>query len=91
MILFAWHIVPASPAAETGEATNSLARALLPLIEAHRGEVGLAVENLKSGESYECQADRPMPTASLIKLPAMRHESDGRTPESGLMASEPAL
>ena len=41
------------------------------MIEAHEGEVGLAVKNLKSGESYEYQADRPMPTASLIKLPVM--------------------
>jgi len=60
-----------APAAESGETTKSLEQALLPMIEAHEGEVGLAVKNLKSGESYEYQADRPMPTASLIKLPVM--------------------
>ncbi len=43
----------------------------MPLIKAHHGEVGLAVKNLKTGESYEYKADRPMPTASLIKLPVM--------------------
>jgi len=64
-------IVPVALAAETGTAKKSLQQTLLPLIEAHRGEVGLAVKHLKSGESYEYQADRPMPTASLIKLPVM--------------------
>ena len=31
----------------------------------------VAVKHLKTGESYEYKADRPMPTASLIKLPVM--------------------
>ena len=44
---------------------------LKPTIEAHQGEVGIAVKHLKTGESYEYKADRPMPTASLIKLPVM--------------------
>ena len=70
-MLFALGMAPASLAAETGEEKTSLEQALLPLIKAHQGEVGLAVKNLKSGESYEYQADRPMPTASLIKLPVM--------------------
>ena len=29
------------------------------------------MKNLKTGESYEYNADQPMPTASLIKLPVM--------------------
>ncbi len=62
---------PVLRAAESNEAKKSLEQAILPLIEAHEGEVGLAVKNLKSGESYEYKADRPMPTASLIKLPVM--------------------
>ncbi len=60
-----------SLAAESGEPSKALEKALLPTIESHRGEVGLAVKNLKTGESYEFKADRPMPTASLIKLPVM--------------------
>lgn len=70
-MLFALGMAPASLAAETGEEKTPLEQTLLPLIKAHQGEVGLAVKNLKSGESYEYQADRPMPTASLIKLPVM--------------------
>ena len=33
--------------------------------------MAIAVKNLKTGETYEYKADRPMPTASLIKLPVM--------------------
>jgi serine-type D-Ala-D-Ala carboxypeptidase (penicillin-binding protein 5/6) len=58
-------------AAESEESKSSLEKVLTPTIEAHRGEVSLAVKNLKTGESYEFNADRPMPTASLIKLPIM--------------------
>ena len=60
-----------SIAADLGEPKPSLEKVLLPLIKAHKGEVGLAVKNLKTGESYEYKADQPMPTASLIKLPIM--------------------
>ena len=48
-----------------------LKNSLEPLIKRHRGEVGLAIRNLKSGVHYEFNADTPMPTASLIKLPMM--------------------
>ena len=48
-----------------------LADVLKPAIEKHHGEVGLAVKHLKTGETFEYMADRPMPTASLIKLPVM--------------------
>src|SRR3954469_22378730 len=58
-------------AAESGEAKKTLEDALKPTIEAHKGDVGLAVKHLKTGESYEYHADQPMPTASLIKLPVM--------------------
>ncbi len=69
LLLFtACHCVSAK---EPSEGKPSLADALKPLIEAHRGEVGLAVKHLKTGESYEYRADRPMSTASLIKLPVM--------------------
>ncbi|MFO0788582.1 MAG: serine hydrolase [Pirellulales bacterium] len=60
-----------SRAAETSDTQKSLEQTLLPMIQAHEGEVGLAVKNLKTGESYEYKADQPMPTASLIKLAVM--------------------
>jgi serine-type D-Ala-D-Ala carboxypeptidase (penicillin-binding protein 5/6) len=58
-------------AAEPHESKKSLERVLKPVIEAHKGEVGLAIKNLETGESYEYEADKPMPTASLIKFPVM--------------------
>src|SRR3954464_12808815 len=58
-------------AAEPSESKKSLEETLKPMIEAHHGEVGLAVKHLKTGESYEYHADQAMPTASLIKLPVM--------------------
>jgi len=44
---------------------------LMPLIEAHKGKVAVAVKNLSSGETFLYHADDPMPTASLIKFPVM--------------------
>jgi D-alanyl-D-alanine carboxypeptidase (penicillin-binding protein 5/6) len=58
-------------AAESGGSDKKLETVLLPMIESHKGEVSVAIKNLKTGESYEYRADRPMPTASLIKLPIM--------------------
>jgi D-alanyl-D-alanine carboxypeptidase (penicillin-binding protein 5/6) len=58
-------------AQQSGESKPKLEDALKPLIQKHRGEVGLAVKHLKTGETFEHQADKPMPTASLIKLPVM--------------------
>ena len=58
-------------AKETDQPKKSLDDALKPKIESHHGDVGIAVKHLKTGESYEYKADRPMPTASLIKLPVM--------------------
>lgn len=51
--------------------TETLAERLMPLAEAHEGKVAIAVKHFKSGESFSHQADLPMPTASLIKLPVM--------------------
>ncbi len=44
---------------------------LAPLAKAHKGKVAIAVKHLGTGESYYLNADEPMPTASLIKLPVM--------------------
>ena len=60
-------IVPGiTPAAE-----KDLEGRIAPLAKAHRGKVAVAVKNLKTGEEFYLNADEPMPTASLIKLPIM--------------------
>lgn len=50
---------------------KSLADVLGPAIKAHRGDVAVAVKHLKTGESFEHNAETPLPTASLIKFPVM--------------------
>src|SRR5688572_6373215 len=55
------------PAAEPA----TLAARLKPLAESHKGKVAVAVKRLDSEESFRLDADRPMPTASLIKFPVM--------------------
>ena len=52
---------------------------LAPLAEAHKGEVAIAVKHLITGETYFLNADRVMPTASLIKVAVMLevyHQAD---------------
>lgn len=53
--------------------TNSkeLETLLMPLIEKHRGDVGVVIKHLPGGETFAYQADKPMSTASLIKLPLL--------------------
>ena len=50
---------------------SELEKVLTDLIDAHEGKVGVVVKNLKTGESFRHNANVPMPTASLIKLPVM--------------------
>jgi D-alanyl-D-alanine carboxypeptidase (penicillin-binding protein 5/6) len=50
---------------------QSLADRLTPLISAHKGKVAVVATHLKSGETFAHEADRPMPTASLIKVAIM--------------------
>ena len=42
-----------------------------PLIDAHRGDVAVSIKNLENGIQFHHQAEKPMPTASLIKLPIL--------------------
>lgn len=56
---------------EPSESKPTLEEVLLPAIKQHRGDVAVAVKNLKTGETYEYRADVAMPTASLIKFPVM--------------------
>jgi beta-lactamase class A len=57
---------PRAPAADP-----DLSARVAPLAKAHKGTVAVAVKHLKTGESFYLNADEPMPTASLIKLPIM--------------------
>lgn len=52
-------------------ADPTLEARIAPLAKEHRGKVAVAVKNLKTGEEFYLNADEPMPTASLIKLPVM--------------------
>ena len=50
---------------------TALEKAILPIAEAHKGKIAVAVKNLATGESYQLRGDDAMPTASLIKLAVM--------------------
>jgi beta-lactamase class A len=49
----------------------SLEARIAPLAKEHKGMIAVAVKNLRTGAEYYLNADEPMPTASLIKLPVM--------------------
>ena len=51
--------------------SSTLESRLMPIIEAHKGKVAVAVKHLGTGESFRYHADQVMPTASLIKFPVM--------------------
>lgn len=69
-------------------AQTSLDERLEPLLQSHQGKVSVAVEHLESGNSYRKDADRPMPTASLIKFPVMV-EAYRQAAEDGLDLNDP--
>jgi beta-lactamase class A len=54
-----------------GSEPSALDAKLTALAKAHKGKVAIAVKHLGTGESFFLNADEPMPTASLIKLPVM--------------------
>jgi beta-lactamase class A len=51
--------------------SSTLESRLMPIIEAHKGKVAVAVKHLGSGESFHYHGDQVMPTASLCKFPVM--------------------
>ncbi len=53
------------------QASAGLKEELLPRLQSHRGRVAVSVKHLKLGTGFDFQADEPMSTASLIKLPVM--------------------
>lgn len=71
-------------------AQTPLESRLMPLIQAHKGQVAVAVKHLKSGESFEHRQDEPMPTASLIKFPVMI-EAYRQSHEQGLDLTQPVV
>ena len=50
---------------------QSLEEKLKTIADSHKGVVAIAVKQLDTNESCYLNADRVMPTASLIKLPIM--------------------
>ena len=50
---------------------SDLASGIQPLIDSFKGDVGVMIKQLETGETYEYRSTEPMPTASLIKLPLM--------------------
>ena len=51
--------------------SDPLQASIGPLVDAHEGQVAVAIKHFDSGTTFLHQADRPMPTASLIKFPLM--------------------
>jgi serine-type D-Ala-D-Ala carboxypeptidase (penicillin-binding protein 5/6) len=64
-------VLPRCHAKESAEPKKTLQTVLGPAIKAHRGDVAIAVKHLKTGDTFEHNAEKPMPTASLIKFPVM--------------------
>ena len=50
---------------------NSLSQKLSSLLKTHEGHVAVAIKHLATGERFEFEANRTMPTASLIKIAVM--------------------
>ena len=62
-------LVPA--AAVAADVEEKLRDTLQPLLAAHEGVVTAAVRHLETGKGFAAAADRPMPLASLVKVPVM--------------------
>lgn len=86
LALFLWAIAISQsvPAQEevTQSAPPSLESTLRELIQAHKGQVGIAIEQLDGPFTFRHNADVVMPTASLIKFPVMitayHHAAQGK-------------
>jgi D-alanyl-D-alanine carboxypeptidase (penicillin-binding protein 5/6) len=73
LLLLSCSCIPIGFSQEAGNRNpdRQLRRVVEPLIEAHDGDVAVAIENLRSGEFFHFQSDHAMPTASLIKFPLL--------------------
>jgi beta-lactamase class A len=70
-LLVVTFLVAPARAQDAAPSAASLEGRLVPLVEAHKGKVAIALKHLGTGEAYRYRADVPMPTASLIKFPVM--------------------
>lgn len=68
-LLFAASIASAEPAKDTGSSHSDLQTKLEQLTEAFRGDVGIYVRHLRTGEMAAIEPDTLFPTASMIKVP----------------------
>ncbi len=59
------------PNAYNKVAESELEKLLLPVIQQHRGEVGVMIKHLPTGQTFRYRASEAMPTASLIKFPLL--------------------
>ncbi len=59
------------PTARSPEQSPDWRERVLQLAKAHRGQVAMAIRHLRSGEALYWNADKVMPTASLIKVAVM--------------------
>lgn len=82
-LMLLWGVLGAGPSGPSG-----LGARLAPLAKAHQGDVAIAVKNLSTGESYYLNADRVMPTASLIKV-AVIVEAYQQADEGKLKLADP--
>lgn len=68
-------IAPASllaqPSTIISSTSNAISEAVLPLLKGYQGDVAVAVYHFESDSLWSVRGDVVMPTASLIKLPAM--------------------
>ena len=69
--LLAAAVLIVAGAAAAADVEERLRDALEPLLAAHEGVVSAAVRHLDTGKGFASSAERPMPTASLIKVPVM--------------------
>ncbi|TWT93468.1 D-alanyl-D-alanine carboxypeptidase precursor [Botrimarina colliarenosi] len=60
-----------APAFAKPSAQEALDKALGPMLKGHQGVVTVAIKHLETGDSFAYDAERPMPSASMIKLPIM--------------------
>lgn len=69
-LCYAVSVKAADPVSADSISTD-LATRIQPLIDAHKGDVGVAIKNLSGDGQFFFRQDKPMATASLIKLPLM--------------------
>ncbi len=69
-------------------AQSTLESRLMPLIEAHKGDVAVMVKHLETGETFAHRENEPQATASLIKFPVMI-EAYRQSVEQGLDLAQP--